>query len=81
MKYLCLIYEADEGLPSPTGARFRVRHGRPSLIDGPYDETSDVVAGFHLIEARDLNEAMQAAASLPDAPRRWVEVRPCRLPT
>ena len=72
------LLECSSLEPSASGVRIRVRDGRPSVIDGPYAETKEVVAGFYLIEARDLNEAMQVAARFPSAPLGWVEVRPCR---
>jgi hypothetical protein len=56
----------------------RVRGGKTTVTDGPYAETKEQVAGFYLIEARDLNEAIQVAARLPSAPYCTVEVRPCR---
>jgi hypothetical protein len=49
-----------------------------TLTDGPFMETKEMVAGFYLIEARDLNEAINIAARLPSAPMGTVEVRPCR---
>ena len=49
-----------------------------ALTDGPYAEAKEMVAGFYLIEARDLNEAVQVASRLPSAPLGVVEVRPCR---
>jgi hypothetical protein len=56
----------------------RVRDGKTSLTDGPFAETKEQVAGFYLIEARDLNEAIQVASRFPSAPYCTVEVRPCR---
>jgi hypothetical protein len=56
----------------------RVRNGKVALTDGPYVETKEMVAGFYLIEARDLNEAVQVASRIPAAPLGTVEVRPCR---
>ena len=56
----------------------RVRNGRTAVTDGPFAETKEMVAGFYLIEARDLNEAIQVAARIPAAPIGTVEVRPCR---
>ena len=68
-----------EALQSPsTSACVRIRHGRMSLTDGPYMETKEMVAGFYLIEARDLNEAIQVASRIPGAAIGAVEVRPCR---
>ena len=70
--------EAEALTPAASATCIRVRDGRPSLSDGPYMETKEMVAGFYLIEARDLNEAIQVASRLPSAPLGTVEVRPCR---
>ena len=68
-----------EALDQPeTGVCVHVRNGKTSVIDGPYAETKEMVAGFYFIEARDLNEAIQVAAKFPSAPLGTVEVRPCR---
>jgi hypothetical protein len=56
----------------------RVRNGRTALVDGPYAETKEMVAGFYVVEARDLNEAIQVASRIPSATLGTVEVRPCR---
>ena len=55
-----------------------MRNGRISTTDGPFAETKEEIGGFYLIEARDLNEAIQVAGNIPSA--RWgaVEVRPIR---
>jgi len=68
---------ASEALqPVHTATTVRVRNGRLSTTDGPFAETKEPLGGFYLIEARDLNEAIQVAARIPAA--RWgsVEVRP-----
>ena len=70
--------EAEELEPAAASTCLRVRNGKVSLTDGPYAETKEMVAGFYLIEARDLNEAIQVAARLPSAPMGTIEVRPCR---
>ena|SRR6187455_3305710 len=70
--------EAEALTPGSCATCVRVRNGRPTVVDGPYAETKEMVAGFYLIEARDLNEAIQVAARLPSAPLGTVEVRPCR---
>ncbi len=54
----------------------RVRHGRLSATDGPFAETKESLGGFFLIEARDLNEAIQVAARWPSARLGSIEVRP-----
>jgi hypothetical protein len=56
----------------------RVRNGRASVTDGPFAETKEQLAGFYLIEARDLNEAIQVASRIPSASMATIEVRPCR---
>lgn len=54
----------------------RVRDGRMSATDGPFIETKEQMAGFVLLEARDLNEAVRLAAGLPLAEIGTIEVRP-----
>jgi hypothetical protein len=56
----------------------RVRSGKVSITDGPFAETKEQLAGFYLVEARDLNEAIQVAARIPPARVGSVEVRPIR---
>jgi len=70
--------EAEALQPASATTCVKVRNGRTSLTDGPYAETKEMVAGFYVIEARDLNEAIQVAARLPSAPHGTIEVRPCR---
>jgi hypothetical protein len=64
--------------PAAATTCVRVRNGKTNLMDGPYAETKEMVAGFYVIEARDLNEAIQVASRIPSAPLGTVEVRPCR---
>jgi hypothetical protein len=54
----------------------RVRDGKMSATDGPFMETKEMLGGFTLIEARDLNEAVRVAASHPYAKVGSIEVRP-----
>jgi hypothetical protein len=56
----------------------RVRNGRVSTTDGPFVETKEQLGGYVLIEARDLNDAMQVAAKIPSARTGSIEVRPIR---
>lgn len=68
---------AAEALESvATATTLRVRAGRTLTTDGPYAETKEQLGGFYLIEARDLNEAIQLAARIPPARYGCVEVRP-----
>ena len=64
--------------PVQTATTVRVRNGRVSLTDGPFAETKEQLAGFYLIEARDLNEAIQVASKIPPARVGSIEVRPIR---
>ena len=70
--------EAEPLEPAANTTCVRVRGGRTTVTDGPFAETKEQVAGFYLIEARDLNEAIQVASRIPSAPIGTVEVRPCR---
>ena len=70
--------EAEPLEPAAMSACVRVRNGTTHVTDGPFAETKEQVAGFYLIEARDLNEAIQVAAKLPSAAYGTIEVRPCR---
>ena len=72
------LIEAEALEPAAATACVRVRHGRASVTDGPFAEAKEMVAGFYLIEARDLNEAIQVAARIPSAPLGTVEVRAVR---
>ena len=70
---------AAEALESvQTAATVRVRNGKMSVVDGPFAETKEQLAGFYLIDARDLNEAIQIAAKIPPAREGSIEVRPVR---
>jgi len=62
--------------PVSTAATLRLRDGKVSVTDGPFAETKEQLAGFYLIEARDLNEAIRLAAKIPPARLGCVEVRP-----
>ena len=63
-------------LPPDAATTVRVRNGRVSVTDGPWIETKDQLGGYYLIEARDLNEAIQVASRIPGAKFGCVEVRP-----
>lgn len=54
----------------------RIRNGRMTALDGPFSEAKEVLGGFNLIEARDIEEAIQIAAEFPWAQTGCVEVRP-----
>jgi hypothetical protein len=70
-------YLGGEALRSvQTATTVRVRNGRLSTTDGPFAETKEQLGGYYLIEARDLNDAIQVAAKIPSARLGCVEVRP-----
>lgn len=83
----CLAYEEElrqhgrlvavEALQSvQTATTVRVRAGQRSVTDGPFAETKEQLAGFFLIDAADLNEAIDVAANMPQARIGSIEVRP-----
>ena len=65
-----VLLSAEPLHPVETATTVRVRNGRVSITDGPFAETKEQLAGFYLLEARDLNDAIQMASS--------IEVRPVR---
>jgi hypothetical protein len=64
--------------PVQTATTVRIRNGKLSVTDGPFAETKEQLAGFYLLEAADLNEAIQLAAKIPPARVGTIEVRPVR---
>ena len=61
-----------------TATTVRVRAGQVTLYDGPFAETKEMLAGFYLVEAKDLNEAIRIASGIPPAKFGSIEVRPVR---
>ena len=72
----CIASEALQSVQSATTVR--VRSGKLAVTDGPFAETKEQLAGFYMIEAVDLNEAIQVAAKIPPARVGSIEVRPIR---
>ncbi len=71
------MFEAGEALhPTSAATTVRVRDGRTIATDGPFAETKEALGGFYLIQANDLDEAIEAAARIPGARHGSVEVRP-----
>lgn len=64
--------------PTATAVTVRVRDGHASVTDGPFAETREQLAGFYLIDARDLDDAVQVAARIPPARLGSIEIRPLR---
>ena len=63
-------------LPRNASVTVRVRHGETLVTDGPFVETKEQLGGYYVIEAVDMNEAIQIAARIPGARFGMVEVRP-----
>jgi hypothetical protein len=89
MMHGCLVH-ADElresghllesqQLESVASARsVRVRSGRSSVVDGPFAETKEILAGFNLLEAVDMDEAVRIASEFPWTRTGSIEIRPVR---
>ena len=61
-----------------TAKSVRIRGGRTRITDGPFSEAKEVLGGFNLIEAKDMDEAVEIASEFPWARTGCVEVRPVR---
>ena len=72
----CIASEALQ--PVHTATTVRVRDGKVSVTDGPFAETKEQLAGFYMIEADDLDEAIEIASRIPPAEVGSIEVRPVR---
>ena len=71
------IYQGGEALqPITTATTVRVRDGETLTTDGPFAETKEQLGGFYLVDAKDLDEAIEIAARIPDVRRGSIEVRP-----
>lgn len=71
-----LLAEALE--PARTSACVTIRNGTRHVTDGPFTEAKEAIAGFYVIEARDMSEAVEIASRIPAASLGTVEVRPAR---
>src|SRR5260221_5236804 len=70
-------YVGGEALqPTRTATTVRVRQGKTSTTDGPFAETKEQLGGYYLIDAKDLNDAIQVAARIPSARMGSIEIRP-----
>ena len=68
--------DGDRLASTEMASTVRVRDGKTSTTDGPFAETKEQLGGYYMIEARDLNEAIQVAARIPGARFGTIEVRP-----
>ena len=64
--------------PIETATSVRIRNGALTITDGPFAETKEQLAGFYLVDAADLDEAIQIASKIPPAREGTIEVRPVR---
>src|SRR5258708_76720 len=62
--------------PVRTATTVRIRNGKVSTTDGPFAETKEQLGGYYLIEAQDLNDAIQVASKIPSSRIGSIEVRP-----
>ncbi len=65
-------------LSTDTATTLRMRDNKPLITDGPFAETKEQLAGFYMLEARDMNEAIRLAEKIPPARYGCVEIRPVR---
>ncbi|HTP69622.1 MAG TPA: YciI family protein [Dongiaceae bacterium] len=84
-EYMALVEELKERKiyiggnplkPTSTAATVRVRKGKKGVTDGPFAETKEQLGGYFLIEAKDLDEAIEVASRIPTARDGSIEVRP-----
>ena len=68
--------DGDELQPTATATTIRVRDGQTLITDGPFAETKEALGGFYLIEAADLDEAIDLARACPGANWGSIELRP-----
>jgi hypothetical protein len=73
-----VLVAAEALQPIETATSVRVRNGQVLITDGPFAETKEQLAGFYLVEAENLDQAIKIAASIPPAREGTVEVRPVR---
>ena len=73
-----VLVAAEALQPIDTAKTVRIRNGKTVVTDGPFAETKELLAGFYLVEAATLDEAIQIASKIPPAREGSVEVRPVR---
>jgi hypothetical protein len=72
------LLESQQLERASTAKSVRIRNGRQTTVDGPFAETKELLGGFNLIDAADMDEAVRIAASFPWAKTGCVEVRAVR---
>jgi hypothetical protein len=69
----------NELQPTAMATTIRVRNGKKAMTDGPFAETKEQLGGYILVEAKDLDEAMDIAGRIPSATSGSIEVRPVKM--
>jgi hypothetical protein len=73
-------FKGGDGLqPTTTATTVRVREGKTLTTDGPFAETREQLAGYYMIEAKDLDTAIGLAARIPEAKEGSIEIRPVMI--
>lgn len=72
------LIESQQLEDAQTAKSLRVRNGRATVTDGPFAETKEILGGFNLIEAENIDEAIRIASEFPWAKYGCLEVRPVR---
>jgi hypothetical protein len=73
-------FKGGDGLqPTTTATTVRVREGKTLTTDGPFAETREQLAGYYMIEAKDLDTAIELAARIPEAKEGSIEIRPVMI--
>jgi hypothetical protein len=72
------LVAAEALQPITTAKTLRIRQGSVRVVDGPFAETKELLAGFYLLDAKDMDEALALAAKIPPAREGSIEVRPVR---
>lgn len=72
------LVAAEALQPVKTAKTVRIRQGQVKILDGPFAETKELLAGFYLIDAKDMDEATEIASRIPPAREGSIEVRPVR---
>jgi hypothetical protein len=71
------VYVGGERLrPVSSATTVRVRDGKASVTDGPFAETKEQLAGYYMLDCRDLDEAIDYASKIPGAKSGSIEIRP-----
>jgi hypothetical protein len=71
-----LLTSGEALQPTSTATTIRVRNGQTFVTDGPFAETKEQLAGYYVLNCKDLDEAMAMAVMVPDALKGSIEIRP-----